>query len=195
MPGFRIISIQSEYKPLQWHFPEINLETGLSASSESARTLDCIFINSTARSTIFDHITWAQDTLANSVEQGGLLVGRSFTNEKCNLVYSIAEYAIPAFSADGSMAYLKFSHTTWKLMLDEFDLLTQSIKDSDLQIVGWYHTHPGRLSVFMSGTDLNTQKKMFSKDWQFAIVLNPQKKVWRAFRGESAIECKGEMIN
>jgi hypothetical protein len=46
----------------------------------------------------------------------------------------------------------------------------------------------------MSGTDLNTQQKMFSKNWQFAIVLNPQKQTWRAFRGADARECHGEII-
>jgi proteasome lid subunit RPN8/RPN11 len=79
-------------------------------------------------------------------------------------------------------------------MIDKLDLINEDNQEDELQVIGWYHTHPGRLSVFMSGTDLNTQSKMFSMVWQFAIVLNPQKQLWRAFSGSKAKECKGYML-
>ena len=39
-------------------------------------------------------------------------------------------------------------------------------------IVGWYHSHPGH-GIFLSGTDLNTQRLSFGKVWQIASVYDP----------------------
>jgi hypothetical protein len=41
-----------------------------------------------------------------------------------------------------------------------------------LTILGWYHSHPGH-GIFLSGTDLNTQRLSFNKIWQIAIVYDP----------------------
>lgn len=153
-----------------------------------------IYLSKQAKETIFNHIDWGKDTQKNSVEQGGLLIGNTFIEKGSSAITAYVEEAIPAFTAKGSMAYLEFDHRTWKSMMDAIDAINDNHQKGDFQIVGWYHTHPGRLSVFMSGTDLNTQRKMFSKDWQFAIVLNPQKQVWRAFNGKEAKECKGQIL-
>lgn len=60
-----------------------------------------------------------------------------------------------------------------------------------MRVIGWYHTHPNNLGVFMSGTDQRTQATFFSANWQFAIVLNPHRLQWKAFAGEQATECPG----
>ena len=86
------------------------------------------------------------------------------------------------------------NHATWKKMIDRVDMMLDSNPNKDLQIIGWYHTHPNQLDVFMSETDVGTQMRFFSNDWQFAIVLNPHKKLWRAFHGKNAEECKGFLI-
>lgn len=194
MSSFRVIAANDGHRPIKATHPELSNEPELAAMNDPGSISDCIFLTCDARQTVFEHITWASDTPINAVEQGGLLVGRSYIDEKLNRIYAIVQYAIPAWSAKGSMSYLEFGHTTWKQMLDELDKLIEKEGNSDLQVVGWYHTHPRHLSVFMSGTDLNTQKRMFSKEWQFAIVLNPHKQIWKAFRGEKALECRGEMI-
>ena len=63
-----------------------------------------------------------------------------------------------------------------------------------LQVIGWYHTHPGGLSVFMSGTDRATQRRHFSADWHFALVLNPHRQSIRAFHGPECLECSAAAI-
>ena len=194
-PGrFLVVSVLPEYQPLPWNELQLDTDVALKASCKEGSTPDCIYIGADAWDKIAAHIAWAQDVQSNSVEQGGLLLGRAYRYGEAGLIYGMVEKAIPAYTAEGSMAYVKFSHNTWKHMMEEFDALTNQEEWADLQIIGWYHTHPGRLSVFMSGTDLNTQRKMFSKNWQFAIVLNPQKQTWRAFRGADARECNGEII-
>lgn len=194
-PGrFVVVNEQPEYQPLPWNELQPETDAALKAANKEGSTSDCIYINTDAWDTINSHINWGRDVQSNSVEQGGLLLGRAYTHTASGSIYGKVEKAIPGYTAEGSMAYLKFDHSTWKKMLEEFDELTSQEEWADLQIIGWYHTHPGRLSVFMSGTDMNTQQKMFSKNWQFAIVLNPQKQTWRAFRGANASECNGEII-
>ncbi|HBQ99088.1 MULTISPECIES: Mov34/MPN/PAD-1 family protein [unclassified Roseofilum] len=106
------------------------------------------------------YISWGNKTLFNKVEQGGILLGHTFRDSDVNLTYAIIEQAIPGRLAKASPAYLEFTHETWKEMLDDVDRL-----DTDLQVIGWYHTHPNNLDVFMSGTDRATQKRMFGNDW------------------------------
>jgi len=80
-------------------------------------------------------------------------------------------------------------------MIDMVDVYLEENPDKSVQIIGWYHTHPRNLGVFMSHTDINTQKLHFNKNWHYAIVLNPQKKIWKAFYGEQAHECLGYFMN
>jgi hypothetical protein len=57
----------------------------------------------------------------------------------------------------------------------------------DLKIIGWYHTHPNDLGVFMSATDRRTQELYFNKPGDFAIVLNPQRCHSQAFLGPECV--------
>jgi proteasome lid subunit RPN8/RPN11 len=154
-----------------------------------------IYIKKTAFETIMHHIGWNSvgETSYNIVEQGGILLGKTFIDHDTNITYGVVEQAIAGKSAKGTSAYLEMTHETWKEMFDKADkLLEQS--GSEFQIIGWYHTHPNTLDVFMSGTDQATQSRLFGNDWQFAIVLNPQRRIWRAFYGSHSKECKGYII-
>jgi len=175
---------------------EEELETikKLRAESLSKENSHKLLITANARKQIFKHISWNKYTETNSVEQGGLLLGCTYFDEVQDLMYGIVEIAIPALTAEGSTTYLKFNHATWKKMIDEIDIIIDKSPESNIYVIGWYHTHPGSLPVFMSGTDRNTQLKMFSKYWQFAVVLNPQKKIWKAFNGKDTIECSGYIL-
>jgi len=193
--NFKINKIETEYELKEFN-SSMNYDffAEYSSNIQQSDSFNKILVTNDARETIFEHISWSIDTEHNSVEQGGILIGHSYLDKNTNQIVGLAIQAIPATTAKGSMAYLEFDHSTWKLMIDKLDLLNEDNQETELQVIGWYHTHPGRLSVFMSGTDLNTQSKMFSMDWQFAIVLNPQKQIWRAFSGSEAKECKGYML-
>lgn len=130
------------------------------------------------------HIGWGQEIISNQVEQGGILAGRIIKNTQNNVVYGIVEKIIPAYQADGSMKHLNFNHNVWIEMMSVLDNCKQNL-------IGWYHTHPKHLNVYMSNTDRNTQSLFFYEDWHFSVILNPQKKIWRVFQGKDAIECKG----
>lgn len=189
--GNFLIKKTTEYLPKR--NVELNIDSlkSLKSNVQKIESSNEIVVLDKARKSMFDHIGWGQDVKNNSVEQGGILIGHSYRED--DVTVGVVKYAIPAFLAKGSMAYLEFGHDAWKSMVDELDNLNESLSEDEMQVIGWYHTHPGRLSVFMSGTDRNTQAKMFYQDWQFAIVLNPQKKVWRAFSGCDSKECLGQI--
>ncbi|MGZ5445355.1 MAG: hypothetical protein ACXW5U_25815 [Thermoanaerobaculia bacterium] len=163
------------------------------ASADADRTHG-LYIEPRASRDLMAHIEWGRDSDRNRVEQGGLLLGQVCIDPDSGEVYGLVEAVIPGDRAKGSGAYLLMDHETWKAMLDRADDLNTAAGDAAaMQVIGWYHTHPNELSVFLSGTDRATQARMFSQPWQFAIVLNPQKELWRVFHGADAIECIGFM--
>ncbi|OAD23913.1 Mov34/MPN/PAD-1 [Candidatus Thiomargarita nelsonii] len=188
---------QPEEKQLPRHFKKSKNKSDFSTSRFSFLARDNkhhLYIREAAWRMIDHHIGWARNTSSNMVEQGGILLGKAYTDAAKNLTYGVVEQAIDGKSAKGSGAYLEMTHQTWKEMFDRVDHLLAN-KDSKLQIIGWYHTHPNMLDVFMSGTDQATQSRLFCQDWQFAIVLNPQKQRWRAFYGSHSKECQGYVID
>lgn len=150
-----------------------------------------LYINNSSQKLIFNHIGWGKTTLKNTVEQGGILLGNTYIDKETGVQFGLVEEVVCGYSGRGSTGYLDMGHDVWKEMLDEVDELLALYDEVPLQIIGWYHTHPNSLPVFMSGTDRNTQKFMFGNEWQYAIVLNPHKKIWRAFYGDSSMECQG----
>ena len=148
------------------------------------------YLTQAAFTTISNHISWGSYSTWNQVEQGGILLGTVYKNPATGIIYGMAEQAVSGSLARGSAAYLEVTHETWREMLDQVDRIYPN-----LQIIGWYHTHPNSLDVFMSGTDQTTQRRLFSQDWQFAIVLNPHRRIWRAFYGKNSTECKGYVLS
>jgi len=131
------------------------------------------------------HISWGKQTRDNVCEQGGILIGKPYSvNEQ---IIGVVECVIPADATHSSGAYLEMGTDTWVKMLDTYDDL---YKDKGLFVVGWFHTHPNMLSVFMSGTDMGTQRTFFNQPWHFAIVLNPHKRLIACFHSEKATPCK-----
>ena len=57
-----------------------------------------------------------------------------------------------------------------------FDVVLKGLrdlrKDDDLRILGWWHTHPD-FGLFLSTTDIHTQKFFFPETYQVALILDP----------------------
>jgi len=193
---FEITDQSPPYLPEDGPEPSVQIIQPLS-SRWSANTDDdhWLYITLAAMKQIANHIGWGKDTRSNKTEQGGILLGRAYTCSSKNLTYGVVHAAVPGKSARGSSSHLEMTHQTWKEMLDVVASLTSSTGEPQLQVIGWYHTHPRSLDVFMSGVDLETQHRLFVADWQFAVVLNPQRRIWRAYNGPYALECKGAVIN
>lgn len=144
-----------------------------------------LYIDRQALDAIRGHIHWARNSYENRVEQGGVIIGEEVQSDEMKRT-AIVTLALPARGTQGSSAYVKFDHAVWKQIYDEFDSRVRiGVIRPKQTIIGWYHTHP-RMDVFMSGTDMGTQRSLFHKDGNFALVLNPQDKLCGCFRGSNA---------
>lgn len=150
-----------------------------SVSGTDTRT---VYLTSAAVAAMHAHIHWGEHAKSNRIEQGGLLLGHAARDERG--IYAVAEAAISGEGAEGNSVYLHLDVPIWRHMIEQ-----AGDRYPGLQVIGWYHTHPGSLPVFMSGTDRRTQSGVFSEDWHFALVLNPHRKIWAAFAGTNAEDC------
>lgn len=151
---------------------------------------DILLLTEAAQKSILEFISWNRVTRNNRVEQGGLLVGTAYRDESRDLIFGVVENALLGRSAGGSASYLTMYHTTWKEMLEDFEIeVSRGAYSSEAHVIGWFHTHPNRLDVFMSGTDMNTQRSMFYRPWNFSLVINPHRRLVGAYVGPTAIPC------
>lgn len=95
----------------------------------------------------------------------GLLLGYKY-------IYNDVKYIIIEERATSSL-----DSTSVSVKINNFDEMFMKLdalarEDRDYLIVGWYHSHPG-YTCFLSPTDVNTQKQMFNKDFQVAMVVDP----------------------
>lgn len=150
---------------------------------------DILFVRQGAVDQINRHIGWGQRNWENIHEQGGLLIG-----ERCcgrdGKEFAIVTEALSAATESRSSVYVKFDHAAWNSLINKHDHLKQTSPGfENTSIIGWYHTHPNNLDCFMSGTDLATQRSIFYRPWNYAIVLNPHRELIVAFVGAQAKAC------
>jgi len=95
------------------------------------------------------------------VEVGGFLLGLIDDSS-----VTIAQIQ-PAATAESSQTNLTFTHEAWDEVLSKLD---SDFKG--LNIVGWYHSHPG-FGCFLSEYDIFIQQNFFSGPGQVALVIDP----------------------
>jgi proteasome lid subunit RPN8/RPN11 len=109
-------------------------------------------------------------------EVGGVLVGTAGEDEEGAFVDVRA--TIRGSAAREARAQVTFTHETWNQIHTTLD------RDfPDLQIVGWYHTHPG-FGVEFSAMDRFIQENFFSGKTQVAFLTDP-------LGGDVSLACNG----
>ncbi len=114
-----------------------------------------------------------------SVELGGILLGKECQDPQTRIPFVWIRHAIEARHYENTQASFTYTHESW----EEINRL-RSEQYPDLDIVGWYHTHPD-FGVFLSSHDLFIQRNYFSQPLQVAYVVDPIRQtrsffVWRA---------------
>lgn len=154
-----------------------------------------LYVHPRAAQTILEFIHWGTHHPANRVEQGGFLLGYCAEDEEKQMTCCHVEEAVPAVSASGTAAFLNLPPSDMAMALNVCSRLNALRPERpELRIVGWFHTHPNSLDVFMSGTDRNTQSTLFSRDDAFSIVLNPHRRIWKCYRSRDCISVCGQML-
>lgn len=113
------------------------------------------------------------------IEQGGILFGNAYEDPMYGIYVEITA-AVPAPATIGTGAHLDFTPDSWLGIMDY-----AKHQHPQENIVGWYHSHPD-LGVFMSGTDMNTQRAFFNHPWCLSIVYDPVKGKIGYFLGANA---------
>ncbi len=111
-------------------------------------------------------------------EQAGILLGRAY-RDPSGTVYTVLTAAVPVDDTEASIAQVKLRASSWPSIWREL------LQDSEQEMVGWYHSHPG-YGIYMSATDQNTQNNYFSAQWQIAVIVDPVRREFGAFAGNSA---------
>ena len=180
-----VINNETKYKPEVIGEP---LEFYGKAPNPRDREVRYLIFSSGAYSKLLGFIDWNERTSRNQVEQGGVLLGK--VQQYRNEIYSFVEDVLLA-DTKGSPTFVEFTPKMWEDMQNGLSKINDDRKlGEQLLIVGWYHTHPNSLSIFMSGTDMNTQRLNFKQDWQVSLILNPHSREHKAFFGAVAMEGK-----
>lgn len=102
-----------------------------------------------------------------SVELGGILLGWECVDDQTGEPFVWITQSLEARHYANTQASFTYTHDSWEEITRERDRLFP-----DLDIVGWYHTHPD-FGIFLSGHDLFIQEHFFAQPLQVAYVVDP----------------------
>lgn len=106
-----------------------------------------------------------------NIEIGGVLVGRAYRNGD-HLDTEVMDYIFHHSSEpqQSSAVHFNFSPSIWAALNKQKDN-----RHPNLELVGWFHSHPNH-GIFLSpGMDIDVHQKAFNQPWQIAIVYDPQR--------------------
>jgi len=111
-----------------------------------------------------------------SVELGGILLGRECVDDQTGLPFVWVTEALEAKHYENTQASFTYTHDSWEEISRERDR-----RHPDLDIVGWYHTHPD-FGIFLSSHDLFIHRNFFAQPLQVALVIDPIRQTRGFFR-------------
>jgi proteasome lid subunit RPN8/RPN11 len=106
-----------------------------------------------------------------SVELGGILLGKECVDEETGRPFVWITEAIEAKHYENTQASFTYTHDSWQEITRERDQ-----KHPELDIVGWYHTHPD-FGIFLSSHDLFIHHNFFDQKLQVAYVVDPIRQI------------------
>lgn len=101
-----------------------------------------------------------------TVELGGVLLGGQFHDEEGQPFVLITD-SLRAKHYESTKGSFKFTKEAWTEITKERNEYAE-----DLQMVGWYHTHPD-WGVFLSGMDMFICDNFFNRPLDMAYVIDP----------------------
>jgi proteasome lid subunit RPN8/RPN11 len=102
-----------------------------------------------------------------SVELGGILLGTECIDDRTGRHFVWISESIEAKHFENTQASFTYTHDSWQAITRERDE-----RFPDLDIVGWYHTHPD-FGIFLSSHDLFIHEHFFNQPLQIAYVVDP----------------------
>jgi proteasome lid subunit RPN8/RPN11/Skp family chaperone for outer membrane proteins len=111
-----------------------------------------------------------------SVELGGIILGHECVDDQTGEPFVWVTKSLEAKHYENTQASFTYTHEAWEEITRERDKL-----HPDLDIVGWYHTHPD-FGIFLSSHDLFIHRNFFNQPLQLAYVVDPIRQTRGFFR-------------
>lgn len=126
-----------------------------------------------------------------SVELGGIILGLECVDDQTGEPFVWVTESLEAKHYENTQASFTYTHEAWEEITRERDQL-----HPDLDIVGWYHTHPD-FGIFLSGHDLFIHRNFFNQPLQLAYVVDPirQTRGFFRWRGEALEQVGGYYLS
>jgi proteasome lid subunit RPN8/RPN11 len=102
-----------------------------------------------------------------SVELGGILLGKECLDPSTGEAFVWISQSLEAKHYANTQASFTYTHDSWEEITRERDR-----RFPELDIVGWYHTHPS-FGIFLSHHDLFIHHNFFAQPLQVAYVVDP----------------------
>jgi proteasome lid subunit RPN8/RPN11 len=102
-----------------------------------------------------------------SVELGGVMLGFEGIDDRTGQAFVWVTRSLEARHYENTQASFTYTHDAWEEISRE-----REAKYPDLDIVGWYHTHPD-FGIFLSGHDQFLHQHFFGQPLQVAYVVDP----------------------
>jgi len=102
-----------------------------------------------------------------SVELGGILLGTKCLDDITGAPFVWISQSLEAKHYANTQASFTYTHDSWEEITRQRDR-----QFPDLDIVGWYHTHPN-FGIFLSHHDLFIHQHFFAQRLQVAYVVDP----------------------
>ena len=140
-----------------------------------------VLFGSEAKDTVYRYVS------GQPHESGGLLLGMPAAVEREAASYLICvSEAIPSERYKNNKISLKMHSSIWSL--------ARQRQREGLEIVGWFHSHPG-IGAYFSDTDLVTQRHFFSHEYSLGYVIDPVYNDDAFFLGPNSVPiCKGAVL-
>lgn len=166
------------YKPKNKKISKFQAERGIAKDK-----VNLVYIEADALANLKAH---SRSNL--QVEQGGILFGNAYEDPELRGIYVEITAAVAALATVGTRTHLEFTPSSWSGIMNY-----AGAEYPQENIVGWYHSHPN-IGVFMSRTDMKTQRAFFYHPWCLSIVYDPVRDDTGFFLGESAQRVKPVMF-
>lgn len=153
---------QAEWQTLPWQQPPLADKCWLHREQPVANQ-PYVIISQTAVQQIDAH---GRSNLRS--ELGGALLGKAYRHE--DKIFVEIRAALPAVSPDHGPIHFTFDADTWTQLQRD-----QAAHYPDLDMVGWFHTHPA-LGVFYSSDDVVVHSAAFTLPWHVGLVVDPVSK-------------------
>lgn len=148
-----------------------------------------------------DMIGWKRDDFPkNRKEQGGWLIGKYILDASGNPIQGEVTEVFEANTTCRYPGYIEWDAIEEIRLQQAFFELKNELSKTDpiaaeqLKVLGWWHTHPNALDVFLSSIDMETVKLKYYKPEKYSVVLNPHRGLFRAFSGGNAVEVPMMML-